>query len=472
MSADTQEEGFTFVEDPTFDIDYKGDCAYEVKVNVAAVNRKEKADEMFLELKQEAQLPGFRRGKAPVRLLENKFAKHVQKEVSGKLVGEAFEKLVKDEELKPIGTPDIDGLPEEDEEINQDDALEFTLKFEVSPRVELGKYRGIAVERPVVKIDDKDLEEAIQNTLERHATHETVDKRSKSKEGDQVVIDFKGTVDGEEFDGGAAENYPYVLGSGRFMPEFEKALKGVKGGDEFDCDVHFPEDYFSDDLKDKDAVFAIKVHEIKRQKLPELDDDFAKEAGFEDEADLRSKIEGQLKEASANQSKNIVESRALEAIIEDSSYEMSQSMIDAVSRDIKQQELQQMSQQQLPAEQMQARMEEMNEMSDEQAIRNIKTMVTLNEIGEAEGIEVTEEDFEKEAEVMAKSMGMETQVEMVAQYMAQGDQRNTYADRIYRSKAMAVIMDNAKVTDKELTREEMEAEEAENSEKTEEKDGE
>jgi len=458
MSADTQEEAFTFVEEPTFDIDYKGDCAYEVKVNVAAVNRKEKAAEMLLELKQEAQLPGFRRGKAPVRLLENKFSKHVQKEVAGKLVGEAFEKLVKDEDLKPIGQPDIDGLPEEDEEINPEEALEFTLKFEVSPRVELGKYRGIDVERPVVKIDDTDIEEAIKSTLERHATHETVDE--KSEEGDQVVIDFKGTVDGEEFDGGAAENYPYVLGSGRFMPEFEEALAGVKAGDEFNCDVHFPDDYFSDDLKDKDAVFAITVHEIKRQQLPELNDEFAKEAGFEDEADLRAKLEGQLKDASASQSKNIVESRALEAIIEDSKFEMSQTMIDAVSRDIKQQELQQMSQQGLTPEQMQARMEEMNEMSDENAIRNIKTMVTLNEIGEAEGVEVTEEDFEKEAEIMAKSMGMETQVEMVAQYMAQGDQRNTYADRIYRSKAMAVIIENATVTDKELTREELEAEEA------------
>ena len=194
--------------------------------------------------------------------------------------------------------------------------------------------------------------------------------------------------------------------------------------------------------------------------------DFGDWAGFDDAAGMRSKIEENLKEASANQSKSIVESRALETIINDSTFEMSPKIIAAVAQDVQKQEYHNLQHQQLAGDELEAAVKIIEENAEDAAIRNIKTMVTLNEIGEAEGIEVTEDDFEKEAQIMAKSMGMEAQVEAVAQYMFQGEQRNTYADRIYRSKAVAVILDNANITDKELTREEMEEEE--NSESDEE----
>jgi trigger factor len=452
--AATDEDAFTFVEDPTFDVDYKGECAYEVKVSVPPANTSKKAEEMIVELKDEAELPGFRRGKVPLNLIKKKFSKHVKSEVRGKLVGEAFEKLIKDEDLKPVGYPDIDGL-EDDKEFNDDEALEFTLKFEVSPRVELGKYRGLKVERPVVKVDDDDLDETIADMLKQHAVYETA--AVKADEGDQVVMDFNGTVNDEEFSGGSAENYPYVLGSNRFFPEFEDALLGSKADDVLNCIVDFPDDYFSEDLQGKKADFTIKVHEVKRQTTPELTDDFAKEIGYESVADLREKVTANMREASESQSNQIAESRLLERIIENSTYEMSKSIIESVARDNQQRELQHLMQHQLAGDELEARIKEIQENADENAIRSIKTMVTLNEIGEAEGIELSDEDFEKEAMTMAKSMGMESQVEAVAQYMFQGEQRNTHMDRIYRTKAMAVVVDNATITDKELTREEMEA---------------
>ncbi|MFP6615649.1 MAG: trigger factor, partial [Candidatus Hydrogenedentota bacterium] len=285
------EDEFSFAEAPVFDIDYKGDCAYEVKVTVPVANEVEQSKEMLQEIKQDAEIPGFRRGKAPVKLVERKFSKAVKKEVVGKLVSESFQKLVSDEDLKPIGYPDIDGL-DDDADRKADEPMNFTFKFEVQPRVELGKYRGLKIERPVVKIDEEDIMEAVDNTLKQHANY--VETEDAAEENDQVIMDFKGTVDGEEFSGGSAENYPYVLGSNRFFPEFEEALAGSKAGDEQMVDVSFPDDYFEEILQGKTAQFSISTNEVKRLTVPEFTDDFAKEAGFEGTDDLRSKLEAQL----------------------------------------------------------------------------------------------------------------------------------------------------------------------------------
>ena len=159
-AAEAPEEEDDFVEDPTFDVDYKGECAYEVKVTIPPVNETQKLSEMLDELKKEAEVPGFRPGRAPRKLIEKKFGKIVKGEVEAKLVSAAFQKLIKDEDLNPLGMPEIDGLDEKKDRPD-DEPLTFTFKFEVAPRVELGKYKGISVERPVVKVAKKDIDEAI-----------------------------------------------------------------------------------------------------------------------------------------------------------------------------------------------------------------------------------------------------------------------------------------------------------------------
>jgi len=453
MSNDLlNDQQYTFKEDPTFNVDYKGDCAYEVAVVIPVINEADQTQEMLKDIRDEAELPGFRRGKAPKQLLKKKFSKAIKKEVSGKLVSEAFQKLVKDENLNPIGYPDIKGL-EGDIDRPEDQAMEFTFSFEVSPRVELGKYRGLHIERPVVTVDEEDILNAVDEMLKQHASYQEVD--DQSEENDQVIMDFKGTVDGKEFSGGSAENYPYIVGSKRFFPEFEEVLTDAKAGDERTCRVEFPEDYQSDDVAGKTADFTITINEVKRQTIPELTDEFAEQAGFESTDKLRESVTEKLRESSESQSNRIAESRALEQIIESSTFEMSASMIESVAANYKQQEFQRLSQAQPDPETMKAAMEDIENNAEEEAIKSIKAMVTLNEIGETEGVEVTDKDFEKEAATMAKSMGMDDQIEMVAQYMAQGDQRSTYSDRIYRAKAIAVVLEHANVTDTELSRDEL-----------------
>lgn len=449
------EEAFEFVEEPSFEVDYKGDCAYEVKTKIAAANIAKQSETMYDELKKDAELPGFRRGRAPRKLVEKKFAKVVKSDAEARVVAAAYQKLLKDEDLKAIGYPDIDGL-DDLKERKEDDALEVTLKFEVAPRVELGKYRGVEVERPFVTVDDKDVDEQISEMLERQATFEPMEK-GKAKEGDQVVIDFVGTIEGEAFEGGSAENYPYILGTHRFFQEFEDALKGAKPGADLETDVTFPDEYPQENLRGKTAHFTIKVHEVKRRKTPKLTDELAKDMGFEGAEDLRAKVKERLENASKNQSQSIAESRALQQVIETSSFEVPKSILSRLTEDMKEEEVRHRMSHRQPMKQIQDDMEKIEENARQAALRDIQTLLVLNEIGEAEGVEVTDEDYEaeisREAQGMAQMYGLQT--EMVAQYLAQEGDRGKYHDRIFRTKALKVVMENAKVTDKELTREEM-----------------
>ncbi len=454
------EKEFEFVEPPVFDVNYKGDCAYEVKVSIAPANHAKKTSEVFDELRREADVPGFRRGKAPRKLLEHKFSKAVRGDVEGKLVSAAFQKLVKDQKLRPIGTPDLDGLDEKAER-NGDEPLTFTLKFEVAPRVELGKYRGIEVERPIVSVDDKDIEEAIEEARVQRATYESLEG-GVAADGDQVIIDFKGTIDGEVFQGGSAENYPYILGSKRFFPEFEKTLLGASPNAPLTCTVTFPDDYGAQELRGKKALFELKVHEVKRKSLPGLNDEFASALGHDTVDELRTAVGEQLRTHSRNQSKQLVETRALAAVIETSTYEIPASFIDSITKDNREGTIRRMMESRIPYSMIEERMAKIDADSRESAIRSIKALVTLNEIGEAEGVEVTEEDFENEALAMASTLGVDAA--LVSQYLASSSERGTVEERLFREKTMGVILAHAVVTEKELTRDEMDkAEEAEDA---------
>jgi trigger factor len=447
------EEEFEFVEDPTYNVDYKGECAYEVGVSIPPANLKKQASEVFDELKDEAQVPGFRRGKVPRKLLERKFGKHVRGEVMEKLVSAAFRKLVKDQDLRPISLPDIEGL-EDLKELPEDSSLDFTLKFEVAPRCELGQYRGIEVDRPVLKIDDQDIDEAIDELRGRHATYEAL-ADAEAAEGDQVIIDFHGTIEGEDFPGNKAENYPYIVGSKRFFGAFEEALVGAKAGAELTADVPFPDDY-AEHLAGKTANFKIKVNEVKRKSMPEANDEFAKDAGHESMQEMREKIANDLREGAMQQSNTIAERRAMDTIVEASTFELPKSMLDSVAKEYYEQETRRLMSLRMPASKIEEMEEDLRKAAQDHAVREIKGYVAVNEIADAEGVAVTEEDFEQEAESIAQRTGAEMQ--LIQKFLTQSDQHDEYAGRIFRRKAMAVVMDNAKITDSEVTRDELDEE--------------
>ncbi|HUW61764.1 MAG TPA: trigger factor [Candidatus Bathyarchaeia archaeon] len=451
-----EEKEFEFVEDPVFDVDYKGDCAYEVKVTVPLANEAKLSEDVFEELRKDAEVPGFRRGRAPRKLIERKFAKAVRSDVELKLVSAAFQKLVKDKDLSPLGLPEIEGLEKEKEaERKQGEPLVFTLKFEVRPRVELGKYRGIEVERPVFKVEDKDIDEAIDNVRARFGVYETVEK-GKAKDGDQAVIDFKGAIDGEEFPGGAANDYPYILGTKRFFPEFEQALLGAKPGQTVQCEVHFPDDYSAQHVRGKVADFEIRVKELKRRNIPELTDEFAKQAGYETAEDMRSKVAERLRATASNEGNSIAEERALKNIIASSTFEIPKSLVEKIVHGGIDERVQELVRARVPAAEIEERMPEIRAKAEQAAINSIKSWTVLQEIAEAEGIEVTDEDFEQEAQAISQRSG--ATLEAAAQYMGEEERRDRYAMRFLQAKTLHAVMGHANVVDKELTPEEFKKE--------------
>lgn len=441
---------FEFVEAPVFEIDYKGECAYEVKVSIAPSNAKKQSEVMFEELKDAAEIPGFRPGKAPLNLLHKKFGKAVHTEATQKLIEAAFRELIKKEDLKPVDFPDIDGL-EAATERKSDAPLEITMKFEVAPRCELGKYRGIALERPVLEITDKQVDSAIDDIRERMAVYETTKKAAA--EGDQVIIDFTGTIDGEAFSGGSAENYTYILGSGRFFSEFETALKGAKGGETKSCTVTFPEDYHGKDVAGKEATFEITVNEVKRKTMPKVDEEFAKDANFDSVEAMRTSIREQLQQGADEQSRNVLERRAIEKVVEDSSFEIAPSLIESSAKEYLQQEIRRLASSRVNPAEIEGRIAELEKQAHETAVSQIKAFVVIGEIREAEGIEVTDEDFEKEAAEIQSRTGMDMSV--VTRFLQQDDQRSDYEGRIARQKAVNVVIENATVTDKKVSQDEL-----------------
>lgn len=446
-------EQFEFVEDPVFEIAYKGDCAYEVAVTIPVANEAKQADEIYNELSEEAEVRGFRRGRAPRKLIERKFFRVVKNEVEGKLVSAAFGRLIKDNKLRPIALPDVDGL-EAAKERPAGAPLQFTLKFEVSPRVELGMYRGIEIERPVLTVNEDDVGTQIRTMLERNATFEPVTE-GVAADGDQVLIDFVGKVDDVPFPGGSATDYPYILGTKRFFPEFEAALVGASPGDEVTCEVTFPDDYREESLRGKTAQFTITLKELNRRVIPELTDETAKSMGFDSADDARAKVADRLRESATETSTRLAERNALDAVIAASAFEMPKSLVDRVAEEHYAESVQQMLSMRVPYARIREQEEELRAHARDNAVAEIKRVVVLNEIGEAEAIEVSDDDLESEMELMAARIGVG--LDMIGDYIGEdAERRSRYEDRIYRAKALKVIMDNAIVTDKEVTEDELE----------------
>ncbi|MFP4499680.1 MAG: trigger factor [Candidatus Hydrogenedentota bacterium] len=443
------EQAFEFVEDPEFQVTYKGDCAYEVHVIIPEANVTKKTEELFEELKGEAEVPGFRRGKVPRKLLEKRFSKVVRGEVADSLVKAAFRKLMEDEDLHPLSMPDVEGL----ENVTEQDSrapLEFTLKFEVMPRVELGEYKGIEVERPFVQVDEGDIDNMVNSLRENFSVHQPVEE--PAQEGDQVIIDFHGTIAGEEFPGNAAQNYPYVLGTQRFFKEFEDVLNGARAGDEKTCEITFPDDYHSADLAGKTAEFTIKVNEVKRRELPEVNDEFAAQVGYETIEEMRKQIAGEMRERTKAASTEMVEQNAINKVIENSSFELPATLVEDSARQYYEQEVQRLRSSHVPGEQIEEREDELRAEARKNAENEIKGYFAMREIGRREGVEVTDADLEEEADSIVARTGAER--DMVTRFLANEDQRSSYGDRIFRRKAMALIIDNANITERELTREE------------------
>lgn len=396
-------------------------------------------DKAFKKTGKNITVPGFRKGKAPRKMIEKLYGEGVFFEEAFNIIyPDAMEMAVEKSGIKPVGRADVDlGDPAEE------GGLTIIAKVPVEPEVELGEYKGIEVEKETVKVLQADVKAELNRMAQRNARTETVER--KAKKNDTVDIDFEGFVDGVPFEGGKAEHHELTLGSGAFIPGFEDQLIGCKAGDEKDVVVTFPEEYHAKELAGKEATFKCKVHKVEETILPEIDDEFAKDVSDTCEIldDLKKEITERLKAERQEAADNAFEEKVLDAVIDGMKADIPAAMIDAQVDTIVQDFGYRLQMQGMGLEQYLkmtgTEMGAFRAMFKDQAERQVKTRLALQKVVELEGITVSDKELEEEYAKMAEQYKMEVEKvkAIVSKEALEGD--------LKISNALEFIKKNAKV---------------------------
>ncbi|AZV50659.1 trigger factor [Bacillus halotolerans] len=376
-------------------------------VEVDAETFKTALDDAFKKVVKQVSIPGFRKGKIPRGLFEQRFGvEALYQDALDILLPVEYPKAVEEAGIEPVDRPEIDV-----EKIEKGESLIFTAKVTVKPEVKLGEYKGLGVEKDDTAVTDEDVQNELKGLQERQAEL-VVKEEGAVEEGNTVVLDFEGFVDGEAFEGGKAENYSLEVGSGSFIPGFEDQLVGLEAGAEKDVEVTFPEEYHAEDLAGKPAVFKVKIHEIKAKELPELDDEFAKDIDEEVEtlAELTEKTKKRLEEAKENEADAKLREELVLKASENAEIDVPQAMIDTeLDRMLKEFE-QRLQMQGMNLElytQFSGQDEAaLKEQMKEDAAKRVKSNLTLEAIAKAENLEVTDEEVDAELSKMAEAYNM------------------------------------------------------------------
>ncbi|MFD1171384.1 trigger factor [Oceanobacillus picturae] len=398
-------------------------------------------DQAFKKVSKDVQIPGFRKGKIPRKIFENRFGvEALYQDAVDIVLPEAYISAVEEAGIDPVAQPEIDI-----ETIEQGQPLVFTAKVTVKPEVTLGEYKGLEVEEQSVEVTDEDVNHELEHQRQHHA--ELIVKEEGSvEEGDTVVMDFEGFLDGEAFEGGKGENHSLEIGSGQFIPGFEEQLVGKTPGEETEIEVTFPEDYHAEELAGKKATFKVKLNEVKAKELPELDDEFAKDVDEEVETleELKSKKKEELEAQRKQDAENQTRETLIEKASENAQVEIPEAMVNT--------ELDQMVKEFEQRLQMQGMTMEMysqfsgqdesalKEQMKEDAEKRVKTNLTLEAIVNEENLEVTEEDVEAELEKMASMYG--TELDQLKQML--GGNTDAVTGDLKMRKAIEFLVENSK----------------------------
>ncbi len=391
----------------------------------------------YLKNRSKITVPGFRKGKAPRAMIERMYGKGVFTEDAINIAyPDAFEAAVNESGCEPVDYPEVELV-----DINDDG---FTMKATVTvkPEVKLGKYKGVEAEKLPVSVTKKDIDAELSVMLNKNARLISVER--EAKEGDTVIIDFEGFVDDVAFDGGKGENYSLKLGSNQFIPGFEDQLIGKKAGEDTDVNVTFPTEYHSDELAGKAAVFKVKVHEVKETELPEADDEFAKDSGFDTLDELKKDIEKKIRETRQKMSDDAFVDAVLRKVVDDVKVDvpavMIENQLDNITRDFEQRLSMQGITLAQYLEMMKSNEEDFRKNFKDQAEFQVKTRLALEAISKAEGLEPTDEDVEAEYKKLSEQYGME--VEKIRSFLPADAMK---AD-LFSIKATDFIRDNSVAT--------------------------
>lgn len=412
----------------------------KLTIEVPASDLEKALQSAYMKQKNKISLPGFRKGKVPRQMIEKMYGAEIfYDDAANEIIPKAYAEAYDECELEIVSRPSIDVV-----QIEKGKPFIFTAEVAVKPEVTLGEYKGLEVDKVSTRVTQKEVEEKIQAEAEKNARTVTVEDRAV-QDGDEVILDFEGFVDGEAFEGGKGENYPLTIGSGSFIPGFEEQLVGAEAEKEVEVKVTFPEDYHAEDLKGKDAVFKCTVHEIKTKELPEIDDEFAAEVSEFDTLDeYKADVKAKIKEQKAAEGKRKQEDQAVEKAVENASYEIPDAMIDTQVDQMANDFAQRIQSQGLTMEQyfqftgMTA--EKMMEELRPQAVKRIETRLVLEAVAKAENIEISDEKLDEEIAKMAESYKMEA--DKLKEFMGDVEKKQMKEDMAVQE-AVTFLVENA-----------------------------
>jgi trigger factor len=430
------------------------------EVKVPASELKTKLDERIEEIRPSMRLKGFRPGKVPAAHVRKMFGRDLMGELVNKLVDETNQKALEENELRPAGQPNVRLDADMEAVIKGDADLAYHMDIDVMPEFTPADIADLAISRPVADVSDEQIDEALGRIAEQNTQFEPRAKTAKAKDGDAVVIDFVGKVDGVAFEGGTAEQQSVVLGANRFIPGFEEQLVGVKTGEEKELNVTFPDDYPSADLAGKPAVFDVKVQEVRAPKTPELDDDFAKGLGLEDLEQLKGLVKDQLKAEHDNASRSKAKRDLLDKLDDAHSFDLPPNMVEQEFSQIWQQLQTEMDAGRVSDEDKTKPEDELKTEYRKISERRVRLGLVLAEIGRIADVRITEQEVNQALIAEARQYpGQEKQV--VEFFQKNPNAMAQLRAPIYEDKVVDYILASAKVTDKTVSREELFKEEDE-----------
>ncbi|MCC1482668.1 trigger factor [Roseibaca sp. Y0-43] len=418
-------------------------------ITVTAAELAAKVDEKLVEAQPEIEMKGFRKGKVPMALLKKQFGQRLLGEAMQDAVDGAMDSHFKESGDRPAMQPEVKMT---NEDWKEGDDVIVSLSYEALPKIELPALDGVTLEKLVVKAEDSAVQEALENLAKSAQNFD--DKDGAAENGDQVTMDFVGKIDGEAFDGGSAEDFPLVLGSGQFIPGFEEQLIGVKAGDTKDATVSFPDDYGAEHLAGKEAVFTCTIKVVKAPAEAAIDDELAKQFGAEDLASLKAQIAERLEAEYGQAARAVLKRGLLDALDKAVEFDLPPSLVDAESKQIAHQLWHDANKDNTDAHDHSHGAIERTEESDKLAVRRVKLGLLLAEVGQSAQIEVTDQEMTQA--VIAQARQYPGQERAFFEFIQKNQQmQQQLRAPIFEDKVVDHILEKVSVTEKEVSKDEL-----------------
>ncbi|MEL6238551.1 MAG: trigger factor [Pseudomonadota bacterium] len=424
--------------------------AYTITITAAELSATIEAE--IKKIAPQVKMPGFRPGKVPANLVKKMHGEQLHAQTLNDMIRSSVDQLTKDEELRPAMQPAISL----DEGYEEGKDAEITVELEVLPVINAPSIDGLKLEKLVVPVTDEQIMEAIEGIAGQNKSYKDAAKTKKATEGDQLIIDFVGKLDGVEFEGGKAEDAPLVIGSGAFIPGFEEQLTGAKTGDEKTITVTFPEEYQAENLAGKEATFDITVKQVKVETETVIDDEFATNLGLDSLDKLKEIMKGQLEQQTAGLTRTQMKRALLDQLAEGHDFAVPQSMVDAEFEQI----WTQLQQEAAKEEDPDAALKQIEDEKDDYksiAERRVRLGLLLSEIGQANGVEVSAQEMSMLIQQASQQYREEDRERFVQYIQSEPMAAAQLRAPLYEDKVVDFLFDKAEVTEREVTQEELQA---------------